>query len=305
MIRLRRALPGVVRTIVVVLASTHTAFASRPCIDHYSESGDWNAGKSFRSFVELQGDLTKAFQAVGRMIAAEGFAGISASKDLGVITAYQDNNGKRSPLNAVLSEPRPGHIRVEVVFQLAPGLRAPTAALKDELCKVLEAALPTDQQAAAAAAAAESSGIALRGTGKDMPLAVTVGATRQAGVFPVMLLYSDFSGAHAGVRTKPRDLALVVRAPDDPSKKYVLVKLDSHEADDRRSLKMMSGRKLLKAGITGKVDFAPDPDWTLPFAAQQEAPSVWRLAPASALQPGEYGLWDIEGMGLAAFGVDG
>jgi hypothetical protein len=291
--------------VTVSVLTTGAVHGGRECQDNFSERGDWNSGKSFRSFVEVQGDLTKAFQGVGRVIAAEGFAGISASKDLGVVSAYQDDNGKHSPINAVITEPKPGHVRVEVVFQLAPGLRAPTAAVKDELCKVLEAALPGDQKAAAATGAAESSGIGLRGTeGGEAALAIAVGAVRKAGVFPVMLLYSDFSGARAGVRTKERQPALVVRAPDDPSKKYLLVKLDSDKGDDRRSLKMMSGRKLLKAGITGKVDFAPDADWTVPVTVQQEESGRWRISPAARLEAGEYGLWDLEGMGLAAFGVD-
>ncbi len=67
---------------------------------------------------------------------------------------------------------------------------------------------------------------------------------------------------------------------------------------------MMSGRKLLKTAFTGKVDYTPDPDWAIQVTAQQETPGVWKISPKSNLEPGEYGLWDLEGMALAPFGVD-
>ena len=96
----------------------------------------------------------------------------------------------------------------------------------------------------------------------------------------------------------------MVREPENPSKKYVLVTLKPDESGSRRALKMMSGGKLLKAAFTGKVDYAPDADWMLEYTAQQEEPGVWRIAPTADLVPGEYGLWDLEGMTLAPFGVD-
>jgi hypothetical protein len=300
----RRGLALLFPVLAWIVPTPTALYAVRECQANFSESGDWHSGKSFKSFVEVQGDLTKTFQAVGQKIAAEGFAGISASKDLGVVNAYQDNNGKHSPINAVITEPKPGRVRVEVVFQLAAGLNAPTAAAKDELCKILEAALPVDQRAAAAATAAAESGIALRSATGDAPLAMAAGEVRQAGILPVLMVYSDIVGARAAVRTNQRQPVVVVRAPNDPANKYVLVQLEPDSGGNRRSLKMMSGLKLLKAGFTGKVDYAPDKDWTIQVTTQPEAPGVWRLSPNSNLGPGEYGLWDLEGMAVAPFGVD-
>lgn len=284
----------------MLLILTPSAEAGRACIDNFSESGDRITGKSFKSFIEVEGDLTSAFQSVGRAIASEGYAGISASKDLGLVSAYQDTNGKRSPINTTVSEPQPGHIRVDVVFQLAPGLTAPTTAVKDGLCKVLESVLSADQRAAAAA----QSSISLRSETGDAALVMMVGALRQSGTLPVLKIYSDIEGAHSAVRTSKRQPVLVVREEEDPSKKYQLVKLTPDESGNRRALKMMSGGKLLKAAFTGKVDYAPDADWTIEFTVQQEAPGVWRISPTSSLEAGEYGLWDLEGMALAPFGVD-
>jgi hypothetical protein len=221
-----------------------------------------------------------------------------------VVNAYQDDKGKHSPLNAVITEPQPGRVRVEVVFQLAAGLNAPTAAAKDELCKILEAAQTAEQRAAGATAAAAESGISLRSKSGELRLAMAAGEVRRAGIFPVLKIYSDIVGARAAVRTSEGQPIVVVREPDDPGKKYVLVQLESDSGGNRRSLKMMSGLKLLKAGFTGKVDYAPDKDWTIQVTTQQEAPGIWRLSPNTRLEPGEYGVWDLEGMMVAAFGVD-
>lgn len=296
---LRMIVSVVTVAITTMLGLTPAAHAGRACVDNFSEGGDRNSGKSFKSFIEVDGDVTKAFQSIGQVIASEGFAGISAVKDLGVVSAYQENNGKRSTINATIAEPQQGKVRVDLVFQLAPGLAAPTSAIKDELCKILETVLPADQRAAAG-----QSSIALRNTAGEAGLVMAVGAVRQSGVFPVLKIYSDIEGARSAVRTNQRRPVLVVREPENPSRKYMLVTLEADESGNRRSLKMMSGGKLLKTAFTGKVDYAPDADWTLEFAAEQEEPGVWRIAPKSDLEPGEYGLWDLEGMMLAPFAVD-
>lgn len=285
---------------IIFFVLTPSAEAGRACVENFSESGDRNTGKNFKSFIETEGDPMLAFQSVGRAIASEGYAGINASKDLGLVSAYQETNGKRSTINTTVSESQPGRIRVDIVFQLAPGLVAPTTAVKDGLCKVLESVLSADQRAAAAA----QSSISLRSEAGDTALVMMAGALRQSGMFPVLKIYSDIEGARSAVRTSQRQPTLVVREDEDPSKKYQLVKLDPDESGNLRALKMMSGGKLLKAAFTGKVDYAPDADWTIEFTAQQEAPGVWRVSPTSSLEAGEYGLWDLEGMALAPFGVD-
>jgi len=286
--------------ILSVFISTSPAEAGRACLDNFAEGGDRNSGKSFKSFIEISGDPAKVFQSVGQKIASEGFAGVTASKDLGVVSAYQDTHGKHSPINATITESQPGHVRVEVVFQLASGLTSPTAAVKDELCKILEAGLPAEERAAEAAL----SSVALQTARGDAALAMAAGSVRKSGVFPVMKIYSDIEGAHSTVRTREARPVLIVREPVDPSKKYLLVTLAPDESGNRRALKMMSGAKLVKTAFTGKVDYAPDADWTLPFTVQQEAPGVWKIQPDTDLKPGEYGLWDLEGMALAPFGVD-
>jgi hypothetical protein len=211
--------------------------------------------------LRISGDPAKIFRAVGQKIATEGFAGVSASKDLGVVSAFQDTNGKHSPINATITESQPGHVRVEVVFQLAPGLASPASAVKDELCKILEAGLPAGERTEEA-----SSSILLRTASGDAALAMVAGSVRKSGVFPVMKIYSDIDGARSSVWAREPRPVLIVREPADPSKKYLLVSLEPDESGNRRAFKMMSGAKLAKAAFTGKVDYAPDADWTLEFA---------------------------------------
>lgn len=285
---------------LILVASA--AQAQRACQDNFSESGEWSSGKSFKTFVEAR-DTTyeKAFLTVARTIAAEGFLGLTSNKDIGVVSAYQEDNGKKSPISAVVSDSGAGSVRVEATISLARGLRSPAAAMRDYLCKIVEPALSESEKATSGS---QSSGIALRAGAAEVALPVVVGEFRKAGVGPVMVLYFDFEDARAEARSSDRRPSLLVRAQEDPVRNLLLVRCDSDEDDDRRSVKAGSAGSLLKIGVTGKGDLAPDKDWTLPFSSTLEGQGVWRVTPNSDLQPGEYGLWDVKGYGVALFGVD-
>ncbi len=278
------------------------ASSGRACQDNYAEAGEWSTGKSFKSYVELKGTaLDEAFLAIGRAVAIEGFLGVTTNKDLGLVSAYQENSGKKSTITAVLSEETPGTVRAEIAFRLAPDLRAPSAAIRDSLCKVLEAAVPAEQRTAQNR---QVSGIRLLTGSGEQSLESTVGTLRNISMGPVLLLFFDFSGARAAIRTDDRKPVLLVRANTDPAKSYSLVRCEPDEKDGLRSVKVGSAGKLLKMGLTGKGDLAPDKDWTLPFVAERESEGIWRVMPSGNLKPGEYGLWDIQGYGVALFGVD-
>lgn len=179
--------------------------------------------------------------------------------------------------------------------------RAPVASMRDYLCKVAESVLSESEKAASGTGAPS---ISLRAGAEEVPLPVVAGQFRQAGGGPVLLLFFDFEGARAEARTGDRRPSLLVRAQHDPAKSYVLVRCDADQADDRRSVKAGSAGTLLKMGVTGKGDLKPDKDWTRPFSTTAEGEGVWRVVPTSDLEPGEYGLWDVQGYGVALFGVD-
>ena len=278
------------------------AHGQRACQESFTESGEWSSGKSFQTFVVAQGTtFDQAFLTVARTVASEGFLGITSSKDVGMVSAYQEDNGKKSPITVMVSEQGTGGVKVEVTIKLAKGLRAPAAAMRDYLCKVAESVL-SDSEKAASGPGAPS--ISLRAGAEEVPLSVVAGQFRQAGGGPVLLLFFDFEGARAEARTGDRRPSLLVRAQHDPAKSYVLVRCDADEEDDRRSVKAGSAGTLLKMGVTGKGDLKPDKDWTLPFSTTAESEGVWRVVPTSDLEPGEYGLWDIQGYGVALFGID-
>lgn len=286
---------------LAVLLASVPAYAGRPCVDNFSESGEWATGKSFRSWVEYEGvDESSGFTALGRRVALDGWLGLTASKDVGIIAAYQEDNGKKSPLNASFSRPVPGRIRVEVSFQLARGLRAPTAALREDLCKLLESAVPAEQLGAASGAA--PSGIALRTANGDIPMTTIAGDIRKAGFGPVLLFFADFRSEKADARASSRRPVILVRSEKSPADSYLLVR---YEVDDGvRSVKVGSAGSLIRMSVGGTDDLAPDEDWTIPFTTEQEGPGVWLVSPRSDLKSGEYGLWEIAGYGAASFGVD-
>ncbi|HEX4953659.1 MAG TPA: hypothetical protein VF017_09740 [Thermoanaerobaculia bacterium] len=285
-----------------LLLAAGSAQAQRACQDNFTETGDWSSGKSFKTFVETKDTTSeKAFLAVARTIASEGFLGLTSNKEIGIVSAYQEDNGKKSPITAVVSEEGAGVVRVEATITLARGLRSPSAAMRDYLCKIVEPALSATEKAASGP---QSSGIAIRTATAEVSLPVVVGEFRKAGGGPIMVLYFDFPGAKAETRSGSRRPILLVRSQEDPARSYLLVKCDSDEDDGRRSVKAGSAGTLLKMGFTGKGDLAPDEDWTLPFTSAPESQGLWRVVPDANLEPGEYGLWDIKGVGAALFGVD-
>lgn len=130
-------------------------------------------------------------------------------------------------------------------------------------------------------------------------------SSRAFTIFAIMV-YFDYPGAASKIQITDRRPAILARVQDDPKDQQgrnqaFLVKLDPDKTNDKRSLKIGQS-KLFSSG--GAVAGAPDPDWTLPFDAEQESPGVWRIVPKADLKPGEYGLY-ISGIGtLYDFAVD-
>lgn len=285
--------------VIGLVAFSDSAGAQSACQANFSESGQWSSGKSFRTHLDTS-DTTfdQAFRAAAQAIAAEGFLGLTTNKDVGIVSAYQEDNGKKSTITATVSETDSGAIRVEATFSLARGLRSPIGAVREYLCKIVEACVPEG-------AGSRSSGMSLSSGGDELSLISTVGEFRKAGVGPVMLLFFDFEGSEAEVRSTDRRPSVLIQADSDPASSFLWVRCETDSKGGRRSIKVGSAGSLLRASVTGEADLAPDEDWTLPFSSTLEEPGVWRLTPTTDLAPGEYGLWDVEGLGVALFGVDG
>jgi hypothetical protein len=276
-----------------------THAAARSCVDNFTQSD-----QKSQTFLETRGDANKALVTLARMISSEGFLGLTVNKDVGIVSAYQENKGKKSALSAAISEAGPGKLKVEASFLLAPGLRVPPAAMRDHLCKLVESTLSGEEQKRVASDTSNS--ILLKGGSSDMRLESVVGQHRKAGFGPVLLFFMDFSGSTASVRTSNSRPVLSVPAKDDPAKSFFVVKLDplKDNAGSMRTLKIGSAGTIIRAAATGKMDLAPDRNWARAFSTMAESDGRWAISILQDLPPGEYGLWDAANGSLSPFGVD-
>ena len=170
----------------------------------------------------------------------------------------------------------------------------------DDICKLLGLAQSPGERSDAGSDAA----ISVNVERINKPLRSVTGTFQKVGMKPFITFYFDFSGARSDVRVTERRPVLLVRSKTDPGLAYVLVKSDPNKSKDKRSVKVGSAGKLIKAGFTGNVELEPDEDWTVPTTMTEQSPGLWRIVPAKDLKPGEYGLWDIQAYGVAFFGVD-
>jgi hypothetical protein len=116
------------------------------------------------------------------------------------------------------------------------------------------------------------------------------------------LVFSDFPGTKADVRTKDLRPFITIRSSKSPQGRFFLVRCKSNEKDNDRSVKQ--GR----AGMFSNKDFGtPDADWTVPVDVKAVQPGLWRMDPKRDLKPGEYGVFGgwVGAAELYDFGVDG
>ena len=124
------------------------------------------------------------------------------------------------------------------------------------------------------------------------------GAESSTFAYVTMLLWNNYPGMHAEVRTKDRDSYILLQSDKSPTGRYYIVRLDSNKRTSDRSLKM--GRDGL---FSTRSMGHPDDTWTIPFDVTQEREGLWRLKPKASLKQDEYGLWMGTGE-LYDFGVD-
>jgi hypothetical protein len=124
------------------------------------------------------------------------------------------------------------------------------------------------------------------------------GAESSTFAYVTMLLWNNYPGMHAEVRTKDRDSYILLQSDKSPTGRYYIVRLDSNKRTSDRSLKM--GRDGL---FSTRSMGHPDDTWTIPFDVTQEREGLWRLKPKVSLKQDEYGLWMGTGE-LYDFGVD-
>lgn len=153
--------------------------------------------------------------------------------------------------------------------------------------------------------------VSLKAQDRTVPLALARGEISTAGFGPWNNMFMNYQGLHARARTSDRHPILIVKSSTPiADRRYFIGKLDVDSRNKVRSLKISSGRQLLKGAFGSTVGFmSPDPDWTVPFDAVEESPGLWRVTPKANMEPGEYGWYVDMGTGAQAtglfdFGVD-
>ena len=116
--------------------------------------------------------------------------------------------------------------------------------------------------------------------------------------FVTVLIFMDYPGPHADVRTKDKHPSILVTSPKNPAGRYYLAKCDVNDEDATRSVKMGRSGAFTSSGFGAR-----DSDWVVNFSAKEEQPGLWRLVPIKDLKPGEYGVWGPS-QELFDFGVD-
>jgi hypothetical protein len=135
--------------------------------------------------------------------------------------------------------------------------------------------------------------------GKEIVLDGNQGDLTTTGMWPVVMVYLDYPGLHARVRTSETRPALLVRSSHDPTAYYYIGKLDANQNDNNRSLKI----EQKASGFSATTRVIPAGHWQVEYDASEASPGVWRIVPKRDLQPGEYGVV-IPGGTLYEFGVD-
>lgn len=175
------------------------------------------------------------------------------------------------------------------------------------IAAMLERATPMPVPVVAAAAAPaipglEITAVRLATTDGEVPLDLVRGEIGSSSFIGFGAYFANFPGTAARVRTKDTGAALLVTSPTPPANRIFIGKLDVDDDDGVRSLRLMTQRGML----TRSQDYMnPDEDWTVPYDVTAAGDGLWRLTPRARLEPGQYGLYVDESVGMPGAGVFG
>jgi hypothetical protein len=114
-----------------------------PCDDHFSSSGNFLAGKVFKTWADLpSANPASAFRNVMAFTVANGFSIVAFDAAQGSISAMQTasiRSGKKTPLDIAI-ENLPAGVKVSMIYSTPPGALSPEDAVKTHFCKTIAAA---------------------------------------------------------------------------------------------------------------------------------------------------------------------
>lgn len=164
--------------------------------------------------------------------------------------------------------------------------------------------------ASAEAAAQEAKQGAVDLVTKDkgtVSLTSEAGSTSTAFAYVTTLIFSNFEGKHAKVRTTDRQPSLIVHTDKNPEGRFWFVSAEIDDDDNVRSVKMGNMGMFKSKHLN-----APDTDNRVKCTVEQTGKDTWTLTPKKKLKPGEYGVWCAAGTAGAVatggemydFGID-
>lgn len=177
---------------------------------------------------------------------------LAALKEQGVSKAVIEAMLKRSSAAPAAPEPRPGGS--------SAGLKALTGGEEEE-------------------------GVWLQTSQGRVRLESVLGDQSVTFAYMVSLIFLDFPGLQAQVRTSDRRPSILVRMSKNPRGRVFLVRAEPDKDDNVRSVKVG------KASPFGRKSWnSPDADWTIDCDFREVEPGLWQMTPKADLKPGEYGL---------------
>jgi hypothetical protein len=124
------------------------------CDSNFASSGSLLTGKTYKTVAELPNvSANSAYQAAYLSIAKQGFIIRQSDSTARVISAQTNNSapGREAPLNATIESSPTGAI-ITLIFATPAGAFSPEASVKDEFCKIVQAAAVPQQDTARSAA---------------------------------------------------------------------------------------------------------------------------------------------------------
>ena len=168
------------------------------------------------------------------------------------------------------------------------------------LRKVTAPAAPPPAAAPAPARPLEGSIFLVAPDGGETELDMVPGTVSSTYAFVTVLIFSNFEGLKATVRTTGRQPSLRIYTARPPKGRYFLVTAKPDEDDDVRSVKLGN-----MGWWANKRMNAPDKDNLVECEVVEKETGVWEYKPKKELKPGEYGLWLMGDPGqMAGFGID-
>jgi hypothetical protein len=168
------------------------------------------------------------------------------------------------------------------------------------LRKATVPAAPPPAAAPAPARPLEGSVFLVGADGGQTALDMVPGTVSSTYAFVTVLIYSNFEGLKATVRTTDRQPILRLYTARPPKGRYFLVTAKPDEGDGVRSVKLGN-----MGWWANKRLNAPDVDNLVECEIVEKETGVWEYKPKKELKPGEYGLWLLGDPGeMAGFGID-